>query len=186
MARRSTKPTKEESKAAFDAQDVLKRPSGILHSAKKNTAFDDMVPASVPAKRGRKPGSKVASPMRVKSSSLSFADLKRKMREITPSQYDDQETNWLHASDYVGVPFSITRAWSFESAHGSKVGFKIIDEEGVEGIITLSWNKNRDALVESIRALLRGSKGASVDGMTFKAIDVGQPNPYYELAPFRE
>lgn len=177
MARKSTKPTKEESRNALDAQAPLK--------AQKTSAFDDMVPASEPAKRGRKPGTKAAKPLQAKIGGFGFADLKQKMKAINPSQYEDEDTNWLHAADYVGVPFSITRAWTFESAYGSKVAFKIIDGDGIEGVITLTWNKNRDTQVEAIRALVRGSLGARLDGMTFKAIDTGQVNPYYELAPYR-
>lgn len=112
---------------------------------------------------------------------------------------------WLPASALVDLGFYITRAWSFESEHGSKIGCQInfasnddftvacgrVDKNHPAHeasyddtfLFSLPWSKEREKLVKALRAELRLS--SAIGPCAIEEIETGQANPFYNLTVYR-
>lgn len=137
------------------------------------------------AKRGRKLGATL-------NAIMDFNAIRKDARAL---RGDGEETNWLPSEELVGVAFYIVKAFTFESENDgetkSKVGFEIkfAPENGESaGCFSLPWNEDRDAIVKTIKAQQKRTKGLCVGPVMLGLVEPTDPKhkPYRKLVSYSE
>lgn len=141
--------------------------------------------APTAAKRGRKLGTTLNAVM-------DFNTIRKDARAL---RGDGEETNWLPSEELVGVAFYIVKAFTFESENDgetkSKVGFEIkfAPEDGESaGCFSLPWNEDRAAIVTTIKAQQKRTKGLCIGPVMLGLVEPTDPKhkPYRKLVSYSE